>query len=244
MKFEVEELKPVLIRGNFDEMQAALTNMMTAYAGLEVNEDNIPERKKDIATLRKIKAAIEDKRKATKKEYEKPLKAFEAECKKLTGVIDTEIDRINSDLAVFEQKRIAEKRAAVWAIYQEVMGDKAEYLPIENIRRKEWDNKTCSENEIRSDIQQAKISLENDLEVLKNTCGEFYEDCIKVYKSRGLMAALQRMNDLKEARQTIINAIPKTAPVKNAWTFTVFKSEDAASVKAYLEMFGIDYKED
>ena len=57
-EFQVESLKPVVIGGNFDEMQQALSNMMQAYAGLEVTEENIPERKKDVATLRKLKEAI------------------------------------------------------------------------------------------------------------------------------------------------------------------------------------------
>lgn len=249
MEFLTKITSPAIIGANFDEVREALENMMSAYAGLEVNEDNIQERKKDIATLRKIKTAIEDKRKATKKEYEKPLKAFEAECKKLTGVIDKEIDRINEDLSVYEQKRIAEKREAVKAIYLETIGDMAEFIPIEKVRRKEWDNKTYSDNDIRADIQQAKLSTENDLQVIRNTCGEFTDDCISVYKERGLMAALQRMNDLKDAKERVAATMPvepkhltQTAE-RASWSFTVYKNEDAESVRAYLNMFGIDYKE-
>ena len=60
-EFSVQIKQPVIISGNFEEMQQELSNMMQAYAGLEVTEANLPERKKDIATLRKIKTAIEDK---------------------------------------------------------------------------------------------------------------------------------------------------------------------------------------
>ena len=50
--FQVSIKQPVIITGNFEEMRAELQNMMQAYAGLEVTEDNLPERKKDVATLR------------------------------------------------------------------------------------------------------------------------------------------------------------------------------------------------
>ena len=97
-EFKVSIMQPVVISGNFQEMRQELATMMSAYADLEVTEENIPERKKDIATLRKIRTAIEDKRKETKRDYEKPFKSFEAECKSLTGIIDEQISRINADL--------------------------------------------------------------------------------------------------------------------------------------------------
>ena len=157
--FQVSIKQPVIITGNFEEMRAELQNMMQAYAGLEVTEDNLPERKKDVATLRKIKTAIEDKRKAAKKDYEKPFKAFESECKKLTGIIDKEIDRINADMDVYEKKRIAEKRKVIDRLYSENIGDYADYLPLESLRRPQWDNKTYTESAIITDIQEAVLTV-------------------------------------------------------------------------------------
>ena len=164
--FQVQIKQPVIISGNFEEMQQELSNMMQAYAGLEVTEANLPERKKDIATLRKIKTAIEDKRKAAKKDYEKPFKAFESECKKLTGIIDKEIDRINADMDVYEKKRIADKKLTIAHLYAKTVGDFAEYIPLESIYRQQWDNKTYSENAIICDIQEACLSVRDDLKTI------------------------------------------------------------------------------
>ena len=151
--FEVEKIEPVIIRGNFDDMQAALSNMMQAYAGLEVTEENIPERKKDVATLRKMKAAIDEKRKEVKREYEKPLKTFESKCKELTGIIDTEISRINYELSEYEEKRVQEKRALILSLYIDNMSGYEEYLPLGTIYDPKWENKTCTEKTIVSDMQ-------------------------------------------------------------------------------------------
>ena len=252
----VKMLAPEPISGNFDEIKAQLSAMMEAYAELEVTEENLKERKADVATLRKIRAAIEDKRKSVKKEYEKPVKAFEAECKKLTGIIDEQIIRINDDLSVYEQKRISEKRERVAALYAEVIGEYAEYLPLEDIRQKQWDNKSCSENEIKSDIQQMRLTVEKDINVINQTCGEFAEICLNAYKSNGnqLSVALDRLQDMKKAKEIV--TIESTSPVieitkepefklaNKQYTFTVFNEQDANSVRSYLEMFDIEYKEE
>lgn len=262
-EFQVESLKPVVIGGNFDEMQQALSNMMQAYAGLEVTEENIPERKKDVATLRKMKKAIDDKRKSVKAEYEKPLKAFEGKCKELTGIIDAEIERINHDLSAYEMKRRTEKQAVIRKLYDENIEEYAEYLPLDSIYDEKWENKTCSEKEIVSDIQQEKLRVKTDLQTIQIAAGEFVDDCREWYKKCGcdLPAAMRRLEDLRSAKdraETVLKAEKNfaeevrdecTKTAENAenerqmWTFNVFSVEDANSVRAYLEMFEIKYME-
>lgn len=261
--FSVQIKQPVIITGNFAEMQDELATMMQAYAGLEVTEDNLPERKKDVATLRKIKTAIEDKRKAAKKDYEKPFKAFEAECKKLTGIIDKEIDRINADMDVYEKKRIAEKREIAKRIYSENIGDYADYLPIESLRRPQWDNKTYTESAIITDIQEAVLTVKNDLRTIDTMCDPWQAECKAVYLVSGLTGALQRYKDLENARKTAEAAVKadeqqtptdmREAPDKpvqrpsapSEWTFaiTVHSEEDATFIRDTCDQFGYEYKE-
>ena len=258
--FEVEELKPVLIRGNFDEMQTALANMMQAYAGLEVTEENIPERKKDVATLRKMKAAIDEKRKEVKREYEKPLKSFETKCKELTGIIDTEISRINYELSEYEEKRIEEKRALILQLYVDNMSGYEEYLPLGVIYDPKWENKTCTEKTIISDMQTAKLRVKTELSTIKTAAGEFTGECLEWYKNCGcdLAATMRRLEDLRSAREAVLRGVSslaeevrdkstKTAEKpqneRETHTFRVFNEQDRNSVKAYLEMMGIEYEE-
>lgn len=265
-EFSVQIKQPVIITGNFEEMRAELQNMMQAYAGLEVTEDNLPERKKDVATLRKIKTAIEDKRKAVKKDYEKPFKAFEEECKKLTGIIDKEIDRINADLNTYEQKRIAEKRETIRRLYEENIGDYSDYLPLEALRRKSWDNKTCSETEIISDIQTAVIAVKNDLQTIDSMCDPWSKECKAVYIKTGnsLMSALNRYKDLESAKKAAEAAVkaseqqtPTPEPIEqekpveslvdgDRWVFTitVTNENDAKFIRDTCEMCGYEYKEE
>lgn len=263
-EFSVQIKQPVIISGNFEEMQLELQNMMQAYAGLEVTEENLPERKKDIATLRKIKSAIEDKRKSAKKDYEKPFKAFEAECKKLTGIIDTEINRINADMEVYDKKRIAEKRKVIDRLYAENIGDYADYLPLAIIFRPQWDNKTYSESNIICDIQEAVLTVKTDFQTIDTMCDPWQEECKAVYKSSGLTGALQRYKDLESARKTAEASVkaseqqtptPEPETQANAteslvdserWVFTitVTNETDAKFIRDTCEMCGYEYKEE
>ena len=261
--FQVSIKQPVIITGNFEEMQAELSNMMTAYAGLEVTEENLPERKKDIATLRKIRVAIEDKRKETKREYSKPIKAFEEKCKLLTATIDVQIDRINAEMDVYDKKRIAEKRKVIDRLYAENIGDYADYLPLAIIFRPQWDNKTYTENAIITDIQEAVLTVKTDFQTIDTMCDPWQEECKAVYKVSGLTGALQRYKDLESAKKAAEASVKASEqqtptpepmeqekPIEDAvdsdrWVFTITVSNetDAKFIRETCEMFGYEYKE-
>ena len=262
-EFSVQIKQPVIISGNFEEMQLELQNMMQAYSGLEVTEANLPERKKDIATLRKIKSAIEDKRKSAKKDYEKPFKAFEAECKKLTGIIDKEIDRINADMDVYEQKRKADKRILIAQLYAQNIGEYVDYIPLESVYRPQWENKTYTETAIINDIQETVLTVKNDLRTIDTMCDPWQEECKAVYKASGLTGALQRYKDLENARKTAeasVKASEQQTPTQepetqanateslvagDRWVFTIFvdNESDAKFIRETCDMFGYEYKE-
>ena len=200
-----------------------------------------------------------------KKEHEKPLKEFESKCKELTGIIDEQVDRINGALDGYEVKRIAEKSEVIRKLYAENIGEFGEYLPLSRIWQKNWTNKTYTEKEIIADIQQMVLTVKQETSVIKQTCGEFVDDCLTVYRQSGnnLQAAMNRRSDLVTAKERAEQALKTAAkpveepiqaniptqpenPVKQEleWKFTVYSKEDADSLRAYLDMFGMEYKED
>jgi hypothetical protein len=194
---------PGKIEANFAEIEEALKNQMQAYASLEVTEENIPERKADVATLRKIQKAVDDERKKVKASYDAPLKEFEAQVKNLTGIIDKEISRILKELDVFEQKRREEKRKHIEDLYNENIGEYAEFLPLAMIKSERWENKTCKDNDIVYDIQERIVRVRGDLETIKAIGSEFEDKLIDYYKAAGndITAVIKRENDLKEAKR-------------------------------------------
>lgn len=196
------EQKPGEIKSNLDDLAAALTNQMQAYEGLEVTEGNIPERKKDLATLRKMSKAIDDRRKEVKRTWDAPLNEFETKVMDVTGIIDKQIVRIDGDIKEFDRKRITEKQEHIKALYEEEIGEYAEYLPLAVVKSSRWDNKSCGDTEIRSDLQEMVIKVKSDLSAIKALNSEFEEKLLNAYKASGnqLSIAIQKHTDYMEAK--------------------------------------------
>lgn len=210
------KITPAKITSNFDEIRAGLEVQMEAYKTLEVTEDNITERKADVATLRKIRAAIDDKRKSVKTEYNKPLSEFEAEVKSVEGIIDEAINHITTGLNEFEKKRREEKQKEIEEIYTAEIGDLAEFLPLNIIRSSKWENKTFGKNEIISEIQEMKMKVERDLEAIKALGSDIEEKLIQTYKGNGnnLAAALQKHTDYMNAKRDAEERVRREAEEK------------------------------
>lgn len=194
---------PGRIDANFEEIEAALKVQMQAYAELEVTEDNLTERKADVATLRKIREAVETERKRVKKDFDAPLKEFEAKVKNITGILDTEINRIVQEMDVFEQKRRAEKRQHIEDLYKAHIGEYAEYLPLAAIWSSRWENKTCKDSDIIFDISEKVTRVKSDLEVIRGLQSEIEDNLIKEYKVSGnqLSVAIRKNTDYLDAKR-------------------------------------------
>ena len=205
-----------VIECNFGEIEAALRNQMQAYEELEVTEENIPERKADVATLRKIKTAVDDKRKEVKRTYDQPLKEFEAKVKSITGILDEQIVRINGELNAFEQKRIEAKQAHIQELYDENIGELAEFLPLSVIKDPKWDNKTCSDNEIIFSIQEKTMKVKTDLTAIKALGSDIEDKLIKAYKDSGnnLATAITKNTEYQEAKKAAEERLKAEAEAK------------------------------
>lgn len=250
-----------VIAVNYEQMDSYLEGMELAYQEFDVTEDNIPEARENRATLNKIYNEIEARRKAIKREFEKPEKAFEEELKKRTARIQKIIGKIDGDLALFENKRKAEKRKQIEKIYQETIGEYEKFLPLERIRNSRWDNKTCSEKEIISEIKERIMQVNADLSIIRQLRSEIEDKCIEAYLMAGnqLSAAIGKNASYLEAKEmaekramaaehkTIQHAqmIPDASKQwKEEWKFIVFTKEDADFIKLTCASTGIMFREE
>ena len=210
------EQSPGVIKCNFEEIKEALKLQMTAYTSLKITENDIKERKADLATLRKIRTAVDDERKRVKKEFSKPYDEFEAEVKEVLAVIDEPIDMINGKLKEFEAKRIEEKQAHLHDLYESNIGDYAEYLPYESVANKKWDNATYSDKDILFDISEAILKVKSDIEVIHSLDSEIEEECLAAYRKAGndLNAAIQKNNDYNAAKKLAEDKVREEASQK------------------------------
>ncbi len=190
---------PATIDFNFQQLKGQLAVSLETYSGLVVTEDGIKAAKEDRAKLNALRIALEDKRKEVKKQCMAPYNDFEAKVKELVGLIDKPIAAIDGQLQQFEDKRRADKRAAVQAIYDETVGELRSLLPFERLWNDAWYNVGVSMKKIREAIVATEEKVSSDLEVLSTVESEFMEQVkMKYLETLDLNAALAERSRLQE----------------------------------------------
>lgn len=108
-EIQINKQLPVITM-NFEEVKASLVENMERYKGIIVTEESLKDCKatqKDLAGLRN---KLDTYRKDVKREMEKPIKAFESDCKELIGLIAEVEAPIKAGITEFDNKRREEKR--------------------------------------------------------------------------------------------------------------------------------------
>ena len=193
------ETLPKTIDFNFEELKGQLAESLALYTGLVVTEDGIKGAKEDRAKLNKLREALENKRKEVKRECMAPYTDFEAKVKELVGLIDQPIAAIDAQLKEYEEKRRADKRAAILEIYEETVGELRALLPFEKLWQDTWYNTSVTMKKVREAIVAAEDKAASDLEVLATVESEFAEAVkIKYLEHLDLNAALAERARLQE----------------------------------------------
>lgn len=142
MTTDLETALPAEIGFNFDELKVELTERLHHYNTLVVTEEAIKEAKADLANLRKLKDALDSRRKEVKRKCLEPYNAFEAQVKELTALIDKPVAAINGQVKAFEELEKAKKLEKIAAAYEELVPEAhREIIPLKRILDQKWLNK-------------------------------------------------------------------------------------------------------
>lgn len=161
---------PSVISANFDAMEASIRAKVADYEGAKYDltkDESIKEAKNDRHYLNGLKNEIEERRKAVKREYNKPLAAFEKRCKEITAVIDDAADGIKAQLDEAEERRRAGARAALEAHYREFAELLAPVVPYERLHDDKWLNKSFGEVKAKKALEDKVSAVARDWDTLK-----------------------------------------------------------------------------
>lgn len=162
--------KPSVIEANFDALEAHVRKTVEAYDGATYDltkKENIAEAKHDRSYLNGIKKEIDERRKAVKREYNKPLDAFERRCNQITAIIDESTDAIKAQLDEAEQTRKDALYSRLQQHYEEFAGLLAPVVPYERLHEPQWLNKTFGEIKAQQALEAKVSDVARDWETLK-----------------------------------------------------------------------------
>lgn len=161
---------PSSIEANFDALEKRVRKTVELYEGAThdlTKADEIKEAKNDRSYLNGLKSEIEERRKAVKREYNKPLAAFEKRCKEITSIIDGASDGIKAQLDEAEERRRAGARAALEAHYREFAELLAPVVPYERLHDDKWLNKSFGEVKAKKALEEKVSAVARDWDTLK-----------------------------------------------------------------------------
>ena len=161
---------PSVISANFDALEAHVRAKVADYEGAKCDltkDDSIKEAKHDRSYLNGLKSEIEERRKAVKREYNKPLAAFEKRCKEITSIIDGVSDGIKAQLDEAEERRRAGARAALEAHYREFAELLSPVVPYERLHDDRWLNKSFGEVKAKKALEDKVSAVARDWDTLK-----------------------------------------------------------------------------
>lgn len=191
------------IEFNFDEIRTQVTELTASYEALVVTEDSIKGAKKDLADLRKMKKEVDDRRKEVKSVFMKPYEEFETKVKEIQAIIEKPISIIDTQLKDFEAKRVAEKQAHIVELYEANIEDLKDILPLEKVRKPQWDNATYKDSDIIYDISEKKQHIKSDFMVIESLKSDIEAELKDVYIRSGfdLSVAVKKNSDYQDAKK-------------------------------------------
>ena len=202
------EQKNGVIGFNFEEIKEKLNSELEIYKNMIFTEDFKTEAKKTIASLRKLKKSVNDKKLEVKKSFMIPYTNFEAQVKELDNLIDEPINFINNQVEEFERRRVEEKKSLISEIYTEIMAEHEEasgYLPLQRIYDSKWENATTTKKAITEDIAERVDHVEKDLGIIRSMGLEFEDKGIEKYKATlELSDAIEVMNQYQKQKEEIL----------------------------------------
>ena len=193
--------RPSDIEANFDALEDRVRRMVADYEGAayDMSDDgNVRAAKRDRTYLNGIVKQIDERRKAVKREYLRPLDAFEARCKEISGIAKGASDAIKAQLDEAERLRHERAYAALEAHYGEVADLLAPVVPYSRVHEDRWLNKTVGEVKAKQLLEEKVGLLAEDWDTLKGQRGSMghYE-----VAERELFRTLDLGTALKAARQ-------------------------------------------
>lgn len=194
------------ITANFDEIKTALAGQLKEYKDKEFTEDKKKDAKEDLASLRKLKKSVDDRRKEVKKVYMKPYDDFDAKVKKLIGLIDEPIKLIDYQVKSFEANRVKARKEEIKKVYEELVPDELQdYIPLERIYGPKWDNKTTTMKSIKTEISSKVSSTNSDIAAIKAMRSEKEETALNLYmENNNLAIAIKYLSEYENEKMEIL----------------------------------------
>ena len=154
---------PLVITWDKDAVSALLDAVLAQYAGLEVQEADVPAIKNEMAGLNRLRERMDNARKDIKRRIAGPLDGFDAEVKALIARIVDARAALDTQVKDFERRDREGRRAAVQCVVDNIKS--CEGVPELDIPiNPSWLNKSTRQAEFHEDIKRIIAAYKRECE--------------------------------------------------------------------------------
>lgn len=193
---------------NFEEIKKSLEDSVAIYQGMVYTDDTIKTAKTDVAELRALAKAIEDRRKEVKEKCLEPYNIIEKQAKELVALVNKPIEAINIQVQDYESRRKEAVRAKIDAYWKQkcaVLPESIWDAAHSKIYDSRWENATATQKSWKEGIDNGVAEIQGAIETIKSFNSEFEEDMLNsFYADLSLQNAIQKMNSLKAQKECIL----------------------------------------
>ena len=198
------------IASNIADLEAWVNAVTEPYIGQVVTDDQVKFAKKDLASLRKLKSALEDERKKAKAIIMEPYTQFESMYKTAVASLDEAIAGIDRQIkeieAAAKQKREEEIISFIKQSAQDIGGNKmGKVFWRDDVMawfvKPAWFLVSTSRVKTEQEIREGIVAVSRDIGAIETAAGDDIAPCLDEYYCTGSLAsALQKKKALEDIR--------------------------------------------
>lgn len=211
------------IEANFDALDAKVDEILAEYDGWEPSADSaedVEQCMRERKYLNGLAKQVDERRKAVKADYLRPLDAFEARANATRDRIKEAAARLQAVEKEADQARRDGKEAELREHYEAMAGILAEMVPYEGLADPKWLNKTAPLPRCKEELEGRVRKVAADWEALKGMGLAFQEQAeLRFFQSLDLGQAVAWARKLEDDKRRLddmkseLYGAPEPAPM-------------------------------
>lgn len=135
----------------------------------------------------------------------KPYDAFKLRVDGLLEIVDKPVNLIDRQLKEMEAVRVAKRKADIQVLYDSVIGEMLEYLPLEKIYDPKWENASVKVPAVKKAMIEVIGKAYEEVTTIKNMDSEVVPKALEMYKrDLSLANAVKYINNYESQRLEIL----------------------------------------
>lgn len=240
----IKVVKPVISFPEYEKLMDQGKEVAKFIESIELDDSNIKQVKKVLASANKAIKELNDRRIAIKKEILEPYEVFNSQIKDIEKIVKDADTKLRNEVRKLEEIERDNKKKQIEEIWNKRIGQYqyAKLMDFDDFLDNKHLNKSTRMKSVEEDMVNKLESFERDLEILSKRDDK--KDGISLYKEfKDLGTVLQVLKEKEEEIERQKEVLKEIETDKEeVYIFRIVGKKDKNFVEMLLKENGIEYK--